>query len=49
MQALARGIAGAADETGMLDKANVRDWLTARETAVSCTISHIDLLARPQR
>lgn len=47
LQALAEGSAGAALETGHLDRASVAEWLAARRDSESCMIGHLDLWARP--
>jgi SAM-dependent methyltransferase len=44
---LAKGIAGAAAETGHLDAQTIADWLSARSEGATSLIGHTDLWARP--
>ena len=44
MDTLAEGVAAAAMEAGG-DAAEAQDWLSARRSAIRCTIGHLDLLA----
>ena len=45
--ALAKGVAGAARETGQLDASAVEEWLEARRAATDVAIGHQDIWARP--
>lgn len=45
IERLAEGAAAAAAETGEVDGATVRDWLSARRRAQGCEIGHIDIFA----
>jgi hypothetical protein len=44
---LARGAANAVRETGLVDKAEIDSWLSARVSAQTCMIGHEDVFARP--
>ncbi len=44
---LARGIAAAARETGLVPEAELSAWREARSSGASCLVGHTDLLARP--
>lgn len=44
---LARGTAGAAAESGRVDRTVAQDWARARSAAEACVIGHMDLLAVP--
>jgi SAM-dependent methyltransferase len=45
--AIARGIASAVAETGLVPASVVRDWLARRLEGAACRIGHTDLLALP--
>jgi hypothetical protein len=47
MMSNAVGIADAARETGLLEEADLAEWLAFRREGARCTIGHIDLLALP--
>lgn len=47
IEALASGSAGAVRKTGLVEAAQVEQWLAARIAAEHCTVGHWDILATP--